>query len=106
MTFKQKISFAILKTKLKKQLPDEKTTTHKNDVGKTSLILGAGAFLVALIPYVGVISIAMAAGAIVLGIIGLGRKKGDTKSIIGIVLGSVFFILIVALVAAFVSGWN
>ena len=106
LNFSQRIAFAILKAKLKRQLHVDKTATHKTDIGTLSVILGGGAFLVALIPTVGIISIPMAIGAIVLGIIGLGRKKGDTKSIIGLVLGSVFLLLIVAVVAAFASsGW-
>ena len=106
LNFSQRIAFAILKSKLKKQLLADKTPAHKTNLGTMSIILGGGAFLVALIPVVGIISIAMAIGAIVLGIIGLGRKKGDTKSIIGLVLGSVFLLLIIAVVAAFASsGW-
>lgn len=108
MTLKQKIAFAILKAKLKKQLPDEKSVAHKTDMGLLSLLFGAGAFVVALIPAVGVASFGLAIAAIVLGIIGLGRKKGDTKSLIGLVLGSVFVLLILILIAAFASGswWN
>jgi hypothetical protein len=106
LNFSQRIAFAILKAKLKKQLNADKPAAHKTDIGTLSIILGGGAFLVALIPAVGIISIAMAIGAIVLGIIGLGRKKGDTKSIIGLVLGSIFLLLIIVAVAAFASsGW-
>ena len=104
MTFKEKISFAILKAKLKKQLPDEEKKVYKTDLGLLSLIFGAGAFAVAFIPVVGVASLGLAIAAIVLGIIGLGRKKGDTKSIIGLVLGSAFLLLIVVAIAAFAAG--
>jgi len=104
LNFSQRIAFAILKAKLKRQMHADKPAAHKTDIGTLSIILGGGAFLVALIPVVGIISIPMALGAIVLGIIGLGRKKGDTKSIIGLVLGSVFLLLIIAAVAAFASG--
>ncbi len=104
MTFKQKIAFAILKAKLKKQLPDDKSAPHKTDIGLLSLIFGGSAFLIAFIPFVGIASIPLAIAAIVLGIIGLGRKKGDTKSIIGLVLGSVFILLIAVAVAAFAAG--
>lgn len=103
MTFKQKIAFAILKAKLKRQLPDS-VAHNKADIGLLSLIMGGGAFVVALIPFLGVISIPMAIAGIVLGIIGLGRKKGDTKSIIGLVLGSLFLLLIVIVIAAFAAG--
>ena len=105
LTFKQRIAFVILKAKLQKQLTDDKTAANKTDIGLLSLIFGGGAFVLAIIPYAGLLSVPMAIAAIVLGIIGLGRKKGDTKSIIGLVLGSVFLLLIVALIAAFSSGW-
>ncbi|MGI8582371.1 MAG: hypothetical protein ACR2KX_09245 [Chitinophagaceae bacterium] len=101
MTFKQKLAFAILKLKLKKQLPDDKTAAHKTDIGLLSLIFGGSAFVLALIPYVGLVSILLALAAIVLGIIGLGRKKGDTKSIIGLVLGGAFLLLFIVLLATF-----
>ncbi len=105
MTFKQKISFSILKAKLKKQLPDEKVEGKKSNLGLLSLIFGGGAFLMALIPGVAVISFPLAVAAIVLGILGLGRKKGDTKSIIGLVLGSVFLLLSIVAIALFASIW-
>ncbi len=105
MTFKQKISFAIIKAKLKKQLADEKPVAHRTDLGLLSLIFGGSAFVLAIIPFVGLISIPLAIAAIVLGIIGLRRKKGDTKSIIGLVLGSVFILLFAVLIAVFASGW-
>jgi hypothetical protein len=105
MTFKQKLAFSILKLKLREQLPDDKTAAHKTDIGLLSLIFGGSAFVLVLIPYVGLISIPLAIAAIVLGIIGLNRKKGDTKSIIGLVLGSVFILLFAVLLAVFASGW-
>ena len=105
LTFKQRVAFVILKAKLKKQLTDDKTAANKTDIGLLSLVFGGGAFVLAIIPYAGLLSIPMAIAAIVLGIIGLGRKKGDTKSIIGLVLGSLFLLLIVALIAALSSGW-
>ena len=105
MTFKQKLSLYLLKAKFKKELASENTPHQKYDPGKTSLILGAGAFHVALIPVAGIVSIPMAIGAIIFGIIGLGRKKGDSKSIIGLVLGTVFLLLIVAVIAVVLSSW-
>ncbi len=106
MTLKEKIAFIIFKAKLKRQLPDDKSAPHKTDIGLLSLIFGGSAFVLALIPYLGIVSIPLALAAIVLGIIGLGRKKGDTKSIIGLVLGSLFILLIAVVLAAFFSsGW-
>ena len=104
MSFKQKLAFYLFKGKLKKQLSGDKTS-HSGDIGLLSLIFGGSAFVLAIIPYVGLLSVPLAIAAIVLGIIGLGRKKGDTKSIIGLVLGSVFLLLILVLIAAFSSGW-
>ncbi len=68
-----------------------------------SLIFGAGAFVIAFVPVLGVLSFGFAIAAIILGILGLGRKKGDAKSIIGIVLGSAFLFLIILLIAALAS---
>ncbi len=99
MTFKQKISFSILKAKLKKQLPDEKVEGKKSNLGLLSLIFGGAAFLfIAIAP---IVSIPLAVAAVVLGILGLGKNKGDTKSIIGLVLGGLFLVLFAVLAAAF-----
>ncbi len=103
MTFKQKISFSILKAKLKKQLPDEKVEGKKSNLGLLSLIFGGAAFVFALIRGIAVLSFPLAIAAIVLGILGLGKKKGDTKSIIGLVLGSAFILLGLIALAVFAS---
>jgi Flp pilus assembly protein TadB len=99
MTFKQKISFFILKAKLKKQLPDEKVEGKKSNLGLLSLIFGGAAFV--FVPIAAIVSIPLAVAAVVLGILGLGKSKGDTKSIIGLVLGATFILLFVILVATF-----
>ena len=103
MSFKQKLAFEILKLKLKKQLPDEKTAAHKTDIGLLSLIFGGSAFVLAIIPYLGFVSIPLALAAIVLGILGLGRKKGDKKSITGLVLGSVYLLFALVAIAVITS---
>lgn len=104
MTLKEKIAFTILKSKLKKQLPDDKNVPRKNNLGMLSLLFGAGTWVFAFIPAIGVISLGFAVAAVVLGILGLGRKKGDVKSIIGLVLGGLFLLLVVVALAAFASG--
>ena len=101
LTFKEKVAFTILKAKLKRKLAQEKPDSTKTDIGKLSLIFGGAAFVLALIPYAGIISIPLAIAAVVLGIIGLGRKKNDTKSIIGLVLGGVFIFLVAVVIATF-----
>ena len=101
MTLKEKVAFTFLKAKLKRKLAAEKPDTGKTDIGKLSLIFGGSAFVLALIPYAGLISIPLAIAAVVLGIIGLGRKKNDTKSIIGLVLGGVFIFLVAVVIATF-----
>ncbi len=104
MSFKQKLAFTIFKSKLKRKLPDDKPAQHKTDLGLLSLIFGGAAFVLAFIPGIGaVVSYPLALAALVLGIIGLGRKKGDTKSIIGLVLGAVFLVLYLVLIALFAS---
>ena len=104
MSLKEQLGFAILKAKLKRQLADDKAAPHKSDLGLLSLIFGGAAWVFAFIPAIGVISIGFAIGAVVLGILGLNRKKGDTKSIIGLVLGSVFILLLFVAIIAFASG--
>lgn len=104
LTLKEKLAFTILKSKLKKQLPDDKDVPRKNNLGMLSLLFGAGAWVFAFIPAIGIISLGFAVAAVVLGILGLGRKKGDAKSIIGLVLGGLFLLLVVVAIAAFASG--
>lgn len=104
MTLKEKLAFTILQSKLKKHLPDDKDVPRKNNLGMLSLLFGAGAWVFAFIPAIGVISLGFAVAAVVLGILGLGRKKGDTKSIIGLVLGGLFLLLVVVAIASFASG--
>ena len=104
MPFKQRIALAILKARLKRQLPDNKNLEHKADLGLLSLLFGGGAFIIVFIPGIAVASIGLAVAAIVLGAIGLSRKRGDIKSIIGLLLGSVFILLLIALLIAFASG--
>ena len=104
MSFKQRIAFTILKTKLKRQAAGDKASPYKTDIGLLSLIFGGAAWVFAFIPAVGVISIGFAVAAIILGILGLGRKRGDTKSVIGLVLGGLFVLLLAVALAAFASG--
>ena len=107
MTLKQKLAFVILKNKLKKQLAEDKPAKYKTDLGLLSLIFGGGAWLLALIPGVGILSLGLAPAALILGILALGRKKGDAKAIIGIVLGSLFIALIaIALASIALWAWN
>ncbi|MEO7801430.1 MAG: hypothetical protein ABIR81_05495 [Ginsengibacter sp.] len=99
LSLKQQLALAILKSKLKNQQAEGK----ESNLGLLSLIFGAGAFVIAFVPVLGVLSFGFAIAAIILGILGLGRKKGDAKSIIGIVLGSAFLFLIILLIAALAS---
>jgi len=101
MSVKEKIAFAIIKAKLKKQLRDE--GGYKTDMSRLSLMCGISAFVIAIIPIVGVLSFFIAIAAIVFGIIGLRRKSGNARSIIGIVLGSLFLIAVIAIIASFAS---
>ena len=69
-----------------------------------SLLFGGAAWVLAFIPGIGIASIGFAVAAVILGILGLNRKKGDTKSVIGLVLGGLFLLLLAIAVAAFASG--
>ena len=104
LTFKEKIAFTILKSKLKKQAAEDKAAPRKGDLGLLSLIFGGAAWVFAFIPAIGILSIGFAVAAVILGILGLGRKKGDTKSIIGLVLGGLYILLLAVALAAFASG--
>ncbi len=99
LSLKQKIALTILKSKLKRQ----QAADQKSNLGLLSLIFGGSAFIIAFVPGIGILSLGLAIAAIVLGIIGLNRKKGDTKSIIGLVLGSAFLFLIVIAIATLLS---
>lgn len=101
LSLKQKLALVILKSRLKRQQVDSK----ESNLGLLSLIFGAGAFVIAFVPVLGILSFGFAIAAIILGILGLNRKKGDTKSIIGLVLGSAFLLLIVVAIAT-IASWG
>lgn len=106
MTFKQKIGFAILKAKLRKQLPDE-TPAKKSNLGTMSLIFGivGVATMFTGVTALGVIGFFAALAALILGIKGLKRDKKDLKALFGVILGGGYMILLVIAVIV-VSSWG
>jgi Domain of unknown function (DUF4190) len=88
-------------------VPIEKTATG-------AMWLGIFSFVGLFIPYLNVLTIFSAIAALTLGITSLnkikkskGKLRGEGRAITGIVLGGVFILLLLALIAAFASwGWG
>ena len=106
MTFKQKISFLILKSKLKKQLADD-TPAKKNNIGTMSLIFGlvGAATLFTGSGVLVIIGFFAALAALILGIKGLKRDCKDLKSLFGVILGGGYMILLL-LAVIIVASWD
>jgi hypothetical protein len=108
LSLKERIAFKLLKWKIKLQ----GKKNYSGNEGKYekmatwSMILGIAAFPLAFIPTIGLISIAAAAGAIVLGGISLNKTENKTKSIVGIVLGSVFVLLLILAVVIVAAAFS
>jgi len=106
MTFKQKIAFAILKSKLKKQLPED-APKEKSNLGTMSLIFGiiGVASMFTGVAAIGIIGFFAALAALILGIKGLKRDKRDLKALFGVILGGGYMILLVIAVII-LSSWD
>jgi hypothetical protein len=88
-----------------KDASDEEVPIEKTATG--AMWLGIGSFVLLFIPVVNVISIFAAIAALVIGITALnkikkskGKLRGEGRAIAGIVLGGVFLLLLLALIAA------
>ncbi len=106
LSFKEKVVFKLLKWKFRNAqhlFPDKKEEPGKYDkMAKKAMLFGIGAFVLLFIPYIGILSIPSAVLGIVLGAVSLNKVEKKTNSILGIVFGSVFIVLLFAiLVAAF-----
>lgn len=104
LTLKEKIGLKLLQWKYKRPSTDgEKDPGAKADKrAQASMTMGiAGvAFLVAglFVPLLALFAIPCGIIALITGLISLGKTKNNTKSIIGIVLGSLLIILLLALI--------
>lgn len=102
-----RLALRLYQWKLRRQSGNGYITERQRKLGLLSLIFGAGAFVVAILPIIGLLSVPSAIAGIVLGIISL---KGNTNinGILGICFGSVFLLLlaaVIALIAVFFSLW-
>lgn len=105
ITFKEKIFLKILKLKLKKNFSDH-NIQKKNNFGTLSILFGIIA-VVGLtgvsVPVLGIISLFSAIAALIFGIKGLRRNKGDTKSLIGLILGGAYLLLAIIFIAVIIN---
>jgi hypothetical protein len=102
MNFKERMAFKILKWKMKSKLfkaPDPADNKYDR-MGKWSFLLGVGAFVIGLVRVLSILSIPAAILAIVLGAISLKKAHKRTFSLLGIILGIAFFVLLAILIAA------
>lgn len=103
---KHKIISRLISRKIIKLLRTRgEPTARQQRLGKLSLIFGAAAFGVALIPFVNVLSVPAAVTAIVLGIISL-KGNSNTNGIIGLSLGGLFFVLLFLLIAILILAFG
>jgi hypothetical protein len=81
-------------------------TTPSNGMAIAALVLGIGSLLFALIPFVGFASVPFAIGAVVLGVIGLGKSReigqGKGLAIGGLVTGALALAVSVLYVLLFI----
>ena len=102
ITLKEKIFLKILQIKLKKRLFDNKAVFHnpnekstsKFPYGAISLVSGIAAVIIILIAIWSIIPYFLAAAAIVFGLVGLKKNKKDIASLIGLILGGAFYLLV------------
>ena len=102
-SFKERLVIKYLRRHLKKMgmREGEPVDPRRLKQGRLALILGAGAFVVAFIPVVQILSPLMAIAAIALGVISL-QGNSNLPGILGICFGGAFLLLILLVVAIFV----
>lgn len=102
LNWKDKLALQVYKWKLAKHFRDEgKVTERQKKLATLSLIFGAGAFVLLLVPLVGVLAVPSAIAGIVLGIMSL-KGNRNTNGILGIVFGAAFLFLVALVIALFV----
>ncbi len=102
MTLKERIFLQIFQIKLKKRLFDNKVVfdrrnekpTSKFPYGAISLLSGIAGGIIILIATWSIIPYILAAAAIVFGITGLRKNKKDIASLLGLILGGLFYFLL------------
>lgn len=105
MTLGQKISFWLMKKKLKKISEEESFTPKQKQQANLSLILGLASIGLLFIPYLGLIAIPAAILAIIFGAKSI-KGNSNTKGIIGLVAGiTTLLLLIIAIIVITSSPW-
>jgi hypothetical protein len=108
-SFKERLMIKYLRKQFNKlgMREGEPADPRKLRLGRLALILGAGAFVVAFIPFLQILSPLMAITAVALGIVSV-QGNSNLPGILGICFGGAFVLLILAVVAIFVltfSSW-
>lgn len=94
LTLKHKIVLKVLQWKGARLFQEGKeATSRQKKLGRLSLYFGAGAFVLAPVPIINVLSFPAAIVAIVLGITSL-KGNNNTHGVIGLVLGGAFLLLL------------
>ncbi len=105
MTLGQKISFLMMKKKLKKLSDEESFTPKQKQQATMSLILGLASIGLLFIPYLGIVAIPAAILAVIFGAKSI-KGNSNTKGIIGLVAGATTLILlIIAIIVITSSPW-
>lgn len=110
LSFKEKLSLLILKKTNISKLKTEGEEVVRTKKGKAALILGISAFVLAVIPIIGLLSIPAAVLAIIFGSqaykANKNDKQGQAGKILGIVFLGLFIILLIAALAYLAAfGW-
>ena len=102
-SLKERLVLKYLRKQIKKlgMREGEPADPRKLRLGRLALILGAGAFVVAFIPFLQILSPLMAIAAVALGIVSV-QGNSNLPGILGICFGGAFILLILAVVAIFV----
>lgn len=105
MTLGQKISFWVMKKKLKKVSEEESFTPKQKQQANLSLILGLASIGLLFVPYLGLLAIPAAILAIIFGAKSI-KGNSNTKGIIGLVAGvTTLLLLIIAIIIVTSSPW-
>ena len=107
LNFLQKIQLKLLQKKLRQNEDGEMTEKQKKKA-TWSMILGIASIVLLFIPFIGILALPAAVLALIFGVQSV-KGNSNSKSIIGIVTGSVtlvLFLIALAFVAAYMSAFG
>ncbi len=94
-TLKQRIILKLIKHNFKKShRKSNENSTSKFPYGFVALLSGIAAAVILLTTFGSVIPYILALAAIIFGLIGLKKNKKDTASLLGLILGGLFYFLL------------